>query len=146
MGWLNRLQGKVIGLDTAPLIYFIEQNPNYIDIVREFFMAMNKGEFQVVTSSLTLTEVLVHPLRNGNNQLAQQYRNILLNQDFLTVFSVSPDIAQLAAQLRATDNIRTPDAIQIATAIQNDAEFFLTNDKGFQNIANLNIQILDEIT
>ena len=146
MGWLNQLQGKVIGLDTAPLIYFIEQNPNYIDIVREFFMAMNKGEFQVVTSSLTLTEVLVHPLRNGNNQLAQQYRNILLNQDFLTVFSVSPDIAQLAAQLRATDNIRTPDAIQIATAIQNDAEFFLTNDKGFQNIANLNIQILDEIT
>ena len=42
--------------------------------------------------------------------------------------------------------IRTPDAIQIATAIQNDAEFFLTNDKGFQNISNLNILILDEIT
>jgi hypothetical protein len=37
MEWLKRLKGKVVGLDTAPLIYFIEQNPDYLKIVREFF-------------------------------------------------------------------------------------------------------------
>jgi hypothetical protein len=37
MEWLNLLTGKVVGLDTAPLIYFIEQNPKYITTVREFF-------------------------------------------------------------------------------------------------------------
>jgi predicted nucleic acid-binding protein len=145
MEWLNLLTGKIVGLDTAPLIYFIEQNPKYITTVREFFSSVNRGEFQVVTSTLTLTEVLVHPLRNGNLELAQQYQDILLNQDYLTVFSVSPEIAKLAAELRATKNFRTPDAIQIATAIQNGADFFLTNDMGLKSLSNLTVLILDDI-
>jgi len=28
--WINRLKGKTVGLDTAPLIYLIEENPTYI--------------------------------------------------------------------------------------------------------------------
>ncbi len=59
MEWLTQLQGQVVGLDTAPLIYFIEQNDTYLELVRAFFKAMNQGQFQVVTSTLTLTEVLV---------------------------------------------------------------------------------------
>jgi predicted nucleic acid-binding protein len=145
MEWLNLLTGKVVGLDTAPLIYFIEQNPKYISTVREFFSSLNRKEFQVITSTLTLTEVLVHPLRNGNVKLAGQYQDILLNQDYLTVFPVSSEIAKLAAELRATKNLRTPDAIQIATAIQNGADFFLTNDMGLRNISNLTVLILDDI-
>jgi hypothetical protein len=35
--WINDLHGKTIGLDTAPLIYFIEENPTYIETV-EFLM------------------------------------------------------------------------------------------------------------
>jgi hypothetical protein len=61
MEWLTQLQGHVVGLDTAPLIYFIEQNDVYLELVRGFFDAMSHNEFQVVTSTLTLTEVLVHP-------------------------------------------------------------------------------------
>ena len=32
MGWLEPLQGVVVGLDTAPPAYFIEENPNYQNI------------------------------------------------------------------------------------------------------------------
>jgi predicted nucleic acid-binding protein len=145
MGWLNSLKGKIVGLDTAPLIYFIEQNPIYLPTVRRFFGAMEQGEFRVVTSTITLTEVLIHPLRNGDNELAWQYRDTLLNQEYLIVYSVSHTIAELAARLRATNNLRTPDAIQLATAIEKGAEFFLTNDEGLRNIFSLNILILDEI-
>jgi hypothetical protein len=35
MEWLNKLQGKIIGLDTAPLIYFIEENPTYLEVTKE---------------------------------------------------------------------------------------------------------------
>ena len=145
MEWLRPLKGKIVGLDTAPLIYFIEQNPDYLKIVREFFSSIDRGEFLVVTSTLTLTEVLVHPLRNGNTQLAQQYQNILLNQDNFTTFSVSSEIAKLAAELRATSNLRTPDAIQIATAIINGADFMLTNDTSWPNLPKLQVIVLDEI-
>ncbi len=79
MEWINELHGKTIGLDTAPLIYFIEENPTYIETVRHFFEAMEKGGFMVVTSTITLLEVLVHPLRNNNRNLATEDRDILLN-------------------------------------------------------------------
>jgi len=50
MEWLKELQGQVVGLDTAPLIYFIEQNEAYneayLDLVRAFFHAMSQGEFE----------------------------------------------------------------------------------------------------
>ena len=63
MEWIRALRGSVVGLDTAPLIYLIEENSIYLRVVRSFFEAADQGEFQIVTSMLTLTEVLVHPLR-----------------------------------------------------------------------------------
>ncbi len=101
MEWLMQLQGQVVGLDTAPLIYLMEQNQAYLGLVRAFFGALSRGEFQVVTSTLTLTEVLVHPLRSGNVELAGQYRDILLDQENLITVPISVEIAEVAAQLRA---------------------------------------------
>ena len=79
MEWIETLRGAIVGLDTAPLIYFIEENPTYLPIVRRFFEAVDRGEFRAVTSVLTLTEVLIHPLRHGDHNLADQYRRILLH-------------------------------------------------------------------
>ena len=42
MGWVDSLKGKVIGLDTARIIYFIEKNPLYVDMMRSFFLAVQK--------------------------------------------------------------------------------------------------------
>jgi predicted nucleic acid-binding protein len=144
MEWLIRLQGQTIGLDTAPLIYLIEQNLTYLERVRAFFIAMNQGEFQIVASTLVLTEVLVHPFRADNAELAREYRDIVFNQANLTILPVSSAIAERAAQLRAKRNLRTPDAIQIATVLQANAAFFLTNDARLPAIANLEILVLDK--
>jgi hypothetical protein len=54
MEWLTQLQGQVVGLDSAPLIYFIEENPTYLEMTDAFFEAMVRGEFRVVTSVVTL--------------------------------------------------------------------------------------------
>ena len=124
MEWINDLRGKTIGLDAAPLIYFIEENPAYIETVRFFFEAMDRGYFLVVTSTVTLLEVLVHPLRNNNRELAAEYREILLNSKLMTL-EVSNAIAEQAAQLRAAHNLRTPDAIQISAALDTGATCFL---------------------
>jgi len=145
MEWLRQLQGQIVGLDTAPLIYFIEQHPDYLERVRAFFTAMDAGNFRVVTSSLTLTEVLVHPLRSGYTDLAETYRDILLNQENLRTVSVSSEIAEVAAQLRSTQNLRTPDAIQIATALIGHATFFLTNDRRLSSMASLQVLVLENL-
>jgi predicted nucleic acid-binding protein len=145
MDWLNRLWGRVGGLDTAPLIYFIEENPNYAAIVDPFFAFLDRGDVKVVTSTITLTEVLVHPLRQNNPSLVHQYSDILLHQEHLTTVAVNSVIATLAAQLRATHNLRTPDAIQLATAIQSGASFFLTNDLRLSSVQDLEVLVLSEL-
>jgi predicted nucleic acid-binding protein len=77
--WLKPLLGHTVGLDTAPLIYFIERNPLYLPLVRPFFEAVECGDIEIVTSTITLTEVLIHPLRQGDTALARRYYRILLN-------------------------------------------------------------------
>ncbi len=145
MEWIAALQGAVVGLDTAPLIYFIEENPAYLGTVRPFFEAMDRGEFATVTSIITLLEVLVHPFRRGDTALAQQYRDILLNAAGLTTFALSQGIAEEAARLRAVYNIRTPDAIQLATVTRGGASFFLTNDARLPSLPGLTVLVLDEL-
>ncbi len=145
MEWLAQLQGQVVGLDSAPLIYFIEENPTYLEMTDAFFEAMIRGEFKVVTSVVTLPEVLVYPLRQGNTILAQQYRDILFDAEGLTTIQVSPDIAEVAAQLRAIHNLRTPDAIQMATAIFEGASFFVTNDARLPSLPGLEVLVLEEL-
>ncbi|MEA2084605.1 MAG: PIN domain-containing protein [Thermodesulfobacteriota bacterium] len=144
MEWINVLREKTVGLDTAPLIYFIEENPAYIEIVRFFFEAMDRGDFIVVTSTVTLLEVLVHPLRSNNRELATEYRDILLNSRLMTL-EVSNAIAEQAAQLRATHNIRTPDAIQISAALNAGATHFFTNDIRLPEIPSLQILSIDAL-
>ena len=145
MEWLAQLQGQVVGLDSAPLIYFIEENPTYLEMTDTFFEAMVRGEFRVVTSVVTLLEVLVYPLRQGNRILAQQYRDILFNEEGLTTIAVSPAIAEEAAQLRATYNLQTPDSIQMATAISGGASLFLTNDARLPSLPGLEVLLLEEL-
>jgi predicted nucleic acid-binding protein len=142
--WINDLQKKTVGLDTAPLIYFIEENSAYIETVRFFFEAMDRGDFLVVTSTVTLLEVLVHPLRRNNRELATEYRDILLNSK-LTTLEVSSSIAEQAAQLRAVHNIRTPDAIQISAALSAGASHFFTNDIRLPEIPSIQILSLDAL-
>lgn len=54
MGWIEALQGQIIALDTAPLIYFLEEHPTYLPILDPFFENIDKGSIRVVASIITL--------------------------------------------------------------------------------------------
>jgi predicted nucleic acid-binding protein len=122
----------------------MEENPNYLETVRQFFEAMDRGDFTVVTSTVTLLEVLVHPLRNNNRKLSSEYRDILLNSKLITL-EVSNTIAELAAQMRASHNLRTPDAIQLGAALNAGASHFFTNDVRQPENPSIQILSLDEL-
>ncbi|MEA1981068.1 MAG: hypothetical protein U9N54_08860 [candidate division Zixibacteria bacterium] len=76
-------------------------------------------------------EVLVLPLRLKKIDLAEQYRDILLNTDGLITCEISHPISELAANLRAKYLIRTPDSIQLATGIIHGAEAFITSNSNY---------------
>ena len=66
------ITGNLVAFDTAPLIYYIEENLVYLPLVDELFDAFNDDVARGVTSVLTLQEVLVKPLRDGHSDLADK--------------------------------------------------------------------------
>lgn len=93
MGWIDKLRGKKILIDTAPLIYFIEENPNYIGIIDNILNEVSKGSIELLTSPITLMEVLVKPLREGDLLLFNEYRRILVNSKDLKIIPIDHEIA-----------------------------------------------------
>ena len=134
-----------LGLDTSPFIYFIERNQTYVAIMREIFRRIDSGVFEGCSSAITMTEVLVQPKKNQNLVLERQYSDLLMHGRNFTLISIDPQIAGSAADLRARYNLRTPDALQVAAALQAGCEAFLTNDKGLQRVTELRVLVLDEL-
>lgn len=62
-----------LAVDTAPVIYLVEQHATYAPIVREVFRRIDGGQILGFTSAVTLTELLVLPLQKGDVALAQTY-------------------------------------------------------------------------
>lgn len=145
MECIDALRGSTVGLDTGPLIYYIEEHPAFLARIKPFFEAAERNDFRIVTSFVMLLEVLVHPLREGRPELADEYRSILLQSPALTAIPLDEGIAEGAAELRARHNLRTPDAIQIATAIRSGASWFLTNDAELTNLSEIPVLVLKQL-
>ena len=145
MGWVDSLRGKAVGIDTMPVIYYIEEHPLYLDMLDPFFNAVDRGDFTVITSIITLLEVLVLPIRNGDTGLTQKCRTILFDPNNLQTVLFDKEVAEEAALLRAFHKIRTPDSIQMATAIHEGASYFLTNDLELPSLPNLKVLTLDAL-
>jgi len=60
-------------------------------------------------------------------------------------YDLSPDIAQIAAEIRANHSIHTPDAIQLATAVYAGATFFLTNDRALSKYPRLKVLVVNDL-
>lgn len=136
---------KLLALDTSPLIYYIEENPKYDKLITEVFEGFERGDFQIIVSSLTVTEVMSLPVRRGNHGLANSYYRLLTETIGLKVVAADTEIAHKAANLRAKYSLKTIDAIHLATAIVAGCDAFLTNDYIFKRVTELRVLILDDL-
>lgn len=144
MGLVDEVKGQRICIDTAPIIYFIEHHVKYGSIMRPVFAEIASGNIEAITSTITLLEVLVHPLRSGDETLAEKYRDILLSSPGLTTFEILHEVSEMASRFRAKYPIRTPDAIQIAVGVLYHASFFLTNDPNLRKVSEIKVLVLDD--
>lgn len=146
MGQLTPLiAGKSVAFDTGPLIYYIEEHPDYLSPADELFGALDSGAADGMTSVLTLQEVLVKPLREGRKDIAERYREVLTNSANVRLHDVDQSVCETAARLRAKYTwLRTPDALQLATAIEHDAEIVVTNDDRWRSVSEVVIFVLKD--
>ena len=111
--------------DTNLFIYLWESGPQSEAAQSLANWAVANGH-EVITSTLTLGEILVHPLRNRSAEQVQRYEDAFAG---LELVSFTPAVARTFARLRATHaSLRPPDAIQLASALTTRADVFLTND------------------
>lgn len=146
MGWLEDLRGQVVGLDTAPLIYYLDGRPDYKEILHPFFTMVNNRGCSIATSVVTLLEGLVLPKRKNDEEWERRYYNFLFSTNGVKTYNISANIAERAAQIRATyKDIKALDAIQIATAISARASAFLTNDAQLSYITEIKVLVLKDL-
>lgn len=131
--------------ETAPLIYYVEENPTYVAKMDAIIAAIEDRPIEAVSSVITLTEVLTRPFKLGNARLAQEYRDILLHSGEFRLLPVTSRIAESAADLRARYNLRTPDALHVASGIDARCDVFLTNDTGIKRVTEIAVLVLDEL-
>jgi predicted nucleic acid-binding protein len=139
MGLVDILIGKTVFIDTSPFIYFIEGQSQYKFDLQKVFKANDQGRIKMMTSVITLLEVLVLPLKLNRSDLADEYEKILTASPHMEILQIEIETVKIAAQIRATYQLKTPDAIQIATAIQCNADIFLTNDKDLKRVTELEV-------
>lgn len=136
---------QVVGLDANVFIYAYQAHPQFTSVVSPILARLDTDpDFRVVTSIVTLIEVTVHPTRVGDQTLLASYTDVLLNRPKIVSLPVDATIARKAAELRARYNLRTPDALQVATAIVAGAQAFITNDVKLKAVMELPILIVAE--
>ena len=139
MGLISDVGVGNIGVDTAIFIYFIEDHPKFLPAILPLFQEADRGKRELITSALTLLEVLVVPYRTGNRALAQRYEALLTRSRGVRIVDVSRDQLRAVAQLRAATGVKTPDALQLVAAIGEGCTTFLSNDRRLPPVPGLRL-------
>jgi predicted nucleic acid-binding protein len=134
-----------IALDTSIFIYQLEANARYLALADVVFAWVERAGHEAVTSTITMTELLVPSYRDNDERRVDEFYGLLSTYPNLRWIAPDLETADLAARLRATYRLRTPDALQAATAIQANATGLVTNDPVLARIDELEVAVLDQL-
>jgi len=134
----------IIFLDANIIIYQVEAVAPFRDKVRAAIteiLVQNPGS-RFAVSRLSVLECLVKPVRDRNAPMIERYRSFFTTGD-LNIAEIAPLVIERALLLRADNGLRTPDAIQAASALTlPEPAIFVTGDSGFSRVSNLTTHII----
>lgn len=134
--------GQIIAIDSVIFIYVWNKQPDFFKRARQILERISSGQAIGVFSQIGLIELLTGPKKQGKKGLALLYKERMANFPNLRILSLNDNIVDISSDLRARYNLRTPDAIHIATAMDAKADKFITNDKSLKKIREIKIELL----
>jgi len=138
-------ESGAVYLDANSIIYTIEGVEPYLTALDPLWDAVQARALTIATSDLTLLEVLVGPIKKGDKSLERDFRALLQGSQGVRLIPISHAILERAAALRATMNIKTPDAIHAATSLAVGCAVFVTNDLAFKKVPGLSVAVLSDV-
>jgi predicted nucleic acid-binding protein len=134
-----------IALDTSVFIDQLEANSRYLGLTDAVFAWLERPEHTGVTSTITMTELLVPTYRGSGPRQADEFYALLTTYPNLDWIAPSLEIADIAARIRAAHRLRTPDALQAATALSTRATGLITNDAVFDRVEGFESLVLESL-
>ena len=128
--------GALVLVDTAPIIYVLENSVQHAARFTPLFARHEAGSLELAVSTVTLGEVLTGPLANGEEAIARRYRTLF---ESWRIVELTADIAEQAARVRAQYRLKLPHAVQLATALAINADALVTHDRAFGKVRGLRI-------
>jgi predicted nucleic acid-binding protein len=128
-------------LDTNFFIYLIQGTGVQAVRARHLLNAFSSRKDHIMTSVMTLGELLVQPLRLGDKLLVERYKRLLRGPG-ISVLPFLEVSAETFARIRVDKRVKPPDAIQLAVASTASCDLFLTNDERLMGLAVPGIQFI----
>ena len=121
-------QYRLLALDTLVFFYHLSDHPLYAPLTSVVLEAIEVGEVQAFTTALTLADILTVPTQAGNQHMRDDYEFYLTHFPNLQLVSVDAAIARETAVVRASCQLRTRDAVEVAAARLMGANAIVTNN------------------
>ena len=132
----NLPEQALLLLDSAPIIYFLEDQPKFGPRFQLLFEEHAKGRVRFAVTTITIAEVLAGPLGAGDESLVRRYRNVF---ESWQVVPLDAEIAESAARIRTAFRLKVADAVQVASALAVNADALVTHDRDFSNVQSLRV-------
>ena len=133
MARLTDLHGCKVGLDTAVFIYALEGHVTFGTPATKLFEQIEQGAIKASACDLVLAELMVKPLRLGQQAIAEEYAKDLPQFPNLNFCAITQAIMIAAARLRGSSKLGLIDALHLAATSADGCTVFITNDTAIQH-------------
>jgi uncharacterized protein len=117
--------------DTNLFIYLLEENEKFSTPTKELRAKMLRRGDQLLTSAITLGEILVKPRQAGDMERCRKYERAIAAAATVIPFDVQA--ARHYAAIKSSRSVQAPDAVQLSCAASAGVDLFITNDDRLQN-------------
>ena len=131
-------------IDTAPFIYFLDENEAFGETARKIFEEVLNAEKTMISSVITCEEYLVYPYKTNNQDKVDAFFDFT-SECGVELCPITEDVARRAAEIRAEyEAFKSMDALQLAVAEICGCDVFLTNDRQLRQYTGLKCITLEE--
>lgn len=137
-----REAGKV-HVGARALAYHLLAREPEVELTRLLFAGVQEGTVTAQSSAVSLYQILAEPYRRGEADAAGEAEKLLSGLRGLELIPVSAALAGQAARVRARLGTDAPTSVQIATAVIEEADLFLTDGSSLRRVAGVSVENLE---
>jgi predicted nucleic acid-binding protein len=134
-----------IAIDANVFVYLFEGSGTLSKVAAAVLDAVSSGRVTGVATTITLTEVVVGPVRAGEDTMAERYLDAIRSIEHLHIVPVTAEIAADAGFVRGRSGLTLADAIHVATARTAGASVLVTNDRRLRSMPQLDVVQLSDL-